>query len=112
YGWFHVDKLSSAHVYLRMPKGLTIEDIPKEVLIDCVQLVKNNSIQGCKMNNFNVEVSDFSLLIVAVERKMNEIVNRLEKTKDKRYPDLAAEKDYITSLHLPSQNTVNSHLCE
>uniref|UniRef100_A0AAZ3STJ0 Coiled-coil domain-containing protein 25 n=1 Tax=Oncorhynchus tshawytscha TaxID=74940 RepID=A0AAZ3STJ0_ONCTS len=51
---FHVDKLSSAHVYLRMPKGLTIEDIPKEVLIDCVQLVKNNSIQGCKMNNFNV----------------------------------------------------------
>uniref|UniRef100_A0AAZ3PJ10 Coiled-coil domain-containing protein 25 n=1 Tax=Oncorhynchus tshawytscha TaxID=74940 RepID=A0AAZ3PJ10_ONCTS len=42
---FHVDKLSSAHVYLRMPKGLTIEDIPKEVLIDCVQLVKNNSIQ-------------------------------------------------------------------
>ncbi|CDQ63375.1 unnamed protein product [Oncorhynchus mykiss] len=44
--WFHVDKLSSAHVYLRMPKGLTIEDIPKEVLIDCVQLVKNNSIQG------------------------------------------------------------------
>ena len=41
-----MDKLSSAHVYLRMPKGLTIEDIPKEVLIDCAQLVKNNSIQG------------------------------------------------------------------
>lgn len=28
---------------------------------------------------------------MAVE-KMNEVVNRLEKTKDERYPDLAAEK--------------------
>lgn len=31
--------------------------------------------------------------IVAVEKKINEIVNRLEKTKDERYPDLAAEKE-------------------
>nr|XP_046149203.1 coiled-coil domain-containing protein 25-like isoform X2 [Oncorhynchus gorbuscha] len=83
--WFHVDELSSAHVYLRMPKGLTIEDIPKEVLIDCVQLVKNNSIQGNTLSG--------PIKIVAVERKMNEIVNRLEKTKDERYPDLAAEKE-------------------
>uniref|UniRef100_A0A8B9DFZ8 Coiled-coil domain-containing protein 25 n=1 Tax=Anser cygnoides TaxID=8845 RepID=A0A8B9DFZ8_ANSCY len=44
--WFHVDKLSSAHVYLRLHKGQTVEDIPKEVLIDCAHLVKANSIQG------------------------------------------------------------------
>ncbi|TYG57938.1 hypothetical protein ES288_D08G182300v1 [Gossypium darwinii] len=25
--WFHVDKMSSAHVYLRLKKGQTIEDI-------------------------------------------------------------------------------------
>lgn len=31
--------------------------------------------------------------IVAVEKKINEIVNRLEKTKDERFPDLAAEKE-------------------
>ena len=30
---------------------------------------------------------------VAVEKKINEITNRLEKTKDERYPDLAAEKE-------------------
>ncbi|XP_064847079.1 coiled-coil domain-containing protein 25 isoform X1 [Oncorhynchus masou masou] len=110
---FHVDKLSSAHVYLRMPKGLTIEDIPKEVLIDCAQLVKNNSIQGCKMNNINVVYTPWANLkktgdmdvgqigfhrhkevkVVAVEKKVNEIVNRVEKTKDERYPDLAAEKE-------------------
>ncbi|XP_041721146.1 coiled-coil domain-containing protein 25 isoform X2 [Coregonus clupeaformis] len=110
--WFHVDKLSSAHVYLRMPKGLTIEDIPKEVLIDCALLVKNNSIQGCKMNNINVVYTPWANLkktgdmdvgqigfhrhkevkIVAVEKEVNEIVNRLE-TKEERYPNLAAEKE-------------------
>lgn len=31
--------------------------------------------------------------IVAVEKKINEIVNRLEKTKAERFPDLAAEKE-------------------
>lgn len=31
--------------------------------------------------------------IVAVEKKINEIVNRLEKTKAERLPDLAAEKE-------------------
>ncbi|XP_046877502.1 coiled-coil domain-containing protein 25 [Hypomesus transpacificus] len=111
--WFHVDKLSSAHVYLRMPTGLTIDDIPKEVLIDCAQLVKNNSIQGCKMNNINVVYTPWANLkktgemdvgqigfhrhkevkLVAVEKKVNEIVNRLEKTKDERFPDLAADKE-------------------
>lgn len=31
--------------------------------------------------------------IVAVEKKINEIINRLEKTKAERYPDLAADKE-------------------
>ena len=44
--WFHVDKLSSAHVYIRMPEGMTWETIPQSVLIDCAQLVKANSIEG------------------------------------------------------------------
>ncbi len=44
--WFHVDNLSSAHVYLRLPEGVTIEEIPEDTLEDCAQLVKQNSIQG------------------------------------------------------------------
>nr|XP_014698796.2 coiled-coil domain-containing protein 25 isoform X5 [Equus asinus] len=111
--WFHVDRLSSAHVYLRLHKGETIEDIPKEVLMDCAHLVKANSIQGCKMNNVNVVYTPWSNLkktadmdvgqigfhrqkdvkIVTVEKKVNEILNRLEKTKMERFPDLAAEKE-------------------
>lgn len=44
--WFHVDKLSSAHVYLRMPEGMSWESIPEALLTDCAQLVKANSIEG------------------------------------------------------------------
>ena len=38
--------MSSAHVYLRMRKGQTIDDISEGLLEDCAQLVKANSIQG------------------------------------------------------------------
>ena len=51
---FHVDKLSSAHVYLRLPRGKTLDDIPEDVLEECCQLVKQNSIQGCKENNIDI----------------------------------------------------------
>jgi hypothetical protein len=44
--WFHVDKLSSAHVYLRMPDGMAWDSIPEPLLVDCAQLVKANSIEG------------------------------------------------------------------
>nr|XP_054509888.1 coiled-coil domain-containing protein 25 isoform X2 [Agelaius phoeniceus] len=52
--WFHVDKLSSAHVYLRLHQGQSMDDIPKEVLSDCAHLVKANSIQGCKLSSVMV----------------------------------------------------------
>jgi predicted ribosome quality control (RQC) complex YloA/Tae2 family protein len=44
--WFHADKLSSAHIYLRMNEGETWETIPGDVLTDCAQLTKANSIEG------------------------------------------------------------------
>ena len=46
--WFHVDKLSSAHVYLRLNPGMTIDTIPNDLLEDCCQLVKANSIEVCQ----------------------------------------------------------------
>jgi len=49
--WFHVDDLSSAHVYLRLKPGMTLDDIPEDCLTDCCSLVKANSIQGCKMSS-------------------------------------------------------------
>lgn len=99
--WFHVDKLSSAHVYLRPPRGTTIDDIPTAVIVDCAQLVKANSIQGNKANDVGVVYTPFPNLkktgdmvvgqvgfhkgkevrTIMVDRRKNEIVNRLNKTK-------------------------------
>uniref|UniRef100_G1NMV4 Coiled-coil domain-containing protein 25 n=1 Tax=Meleagris gallopavo TaxID=9103 RepID=G1NMV4_MELGA len=96
-----------------LSQGQTVDDIPKEVLIDCAHLVKANSIQGCKMNNVNVVYTPWTNLkktadmdvgqigfhrqkdvkMLTVEKKVNEILNRLEKTKVERFPDLAAEKE-------------------
>ena len=51
--WFHVDKLSSAHVYLRMPESMTWDKIPEPLLTDCAQLVKANSIEGLSIEILN-----------------------------------------------------------
>ena len=44
--WFHVDNLSSAHVYLRLNKEESFESIEQTLLDECCQLVKENSIDG------------------------------------------------------------------
>lgn len=49
-----MEDLSSAHVYLRLPDGLSLDDIPQETLEDCIQLVKANSIQGSKKASVGV----------------------------------------------------------
>jgi hypothetical protein len=43
---FHVDNLSSAHIYLRLPEGESWDAVPDELLEDCAQLTKANSIDG------------------------------------------------------------------
>ncbi|EMD39616.1 hypothetical protein CERSUDRAFT_111925 [Gelatoporia subvermispora B] len=110
--WFHVDKLSSAHVYLRMPEGMTWESIPEALLIDCAQLVKANSIEGNKKDNLTIiytpgdnlkktgdmavgQVSfhnDKRVKRVHVAKRENLIVNRLNKTKVIREVDHEQER--------------------
>lgn len=48
--WFHVDNLSSAHIYVRLPDGETWDKISEPLLIDCAQLTKANSIEGEQLN--------------------------------------------------------------
>ncbi|KAF3684271.1 Coiled-coil domain-containing protein 25, partial [Capsicum annuum] len=115
--WFHVDKMSSAHVYLRLNKGQTFDDIPEGVLEDCAQLVKANSIQGNKVNNVDIVYTPWQNLkktasmdvgqvsfhnpkmvrTVRVEKRINEIVNRLNRTKVERKPDLKAEREAVNA---------------
>ncbi|CAG9099735.1 Coiled-coil domain-containing protein 25 [Plutella xylostella] len=111
--WFHVDKVSSAHVYLRLAPGQTIDDIPSAVLDDACQLVKANSIMGNKMNDIDIvytmwanlkktasmEVGqvafhkDKEVRKVKVAKRNNDIVNRLNKTKKESFPDLRIERE-------------------
>jgi hypothetical protein len=64
--WFHVDNLSSAHVYLRFPTPGTkhkplgdLSLIPEDIVNECCQLVKHNSIEGCKLNSCDVVYTPF-----------------------------------------------------
>lgn len=52
--WFHVDDMSSAHVYLRLRKNQRLEDVSEKTIHDCAQLVKANSIEGCKLKEVTV----------------------------------------------------------
>ncbi|KAG6890578.1 Coiled-coil domain-containing protein 25 [Termitomyces sp. T32_za158] len=118
--WFHVDKLSSAHVYIRMPDGMTFETIPEALLTDCAQLVKANSIEGNKKDNLTViftpadnlkktgdmavgQVSfhnDKRVKRVHVAKRENPIVNRLNKTKVERIVDHEQERiDRLKAEH-------------
>ncbi|KAF8272608.1 cytoplasmic protein [Lactarius quietus] len=111
--WFHVDKLSSAHVYLRLPESIpSWEEIPEALLVDCAQLVKANSIEGNKRNDLTIiytpgdnlkktgdmavgQVSfhnDKRVKRVHVPKRENAIVNRLNKTKVERVVDHEAER--------------------
>ena len=109
--WWHVDNLSSAHVYCRLKPGQTIAEIPEDLLIDCASLVKANSIAGCKLQTAHVVYTRWKNLkktstmvdgqvgfhrpdnVKRVEvEKNNHIVKQLDKTKEERYPDLWQEQ--------------------
>ena len=46
---FHVDNLSSAHIYLRMTPDQKWNQLPPALLEDCAQLTKANSIEGINL---------------------------------------------------------------
>ncbi|XP_046676005.1 coiled-coil domain-containing protein 25 [Homalodisca vitripennis] len=130
--WFHVDKLSSAHVYLRLKPGQTIDDIPSAVLEDAAQLVKANSITGNKMNDIDVvytmwqnlkktdgmevgQVSfhkDKEVRKMRVAKRVNEIVNRLNKTKTTKEVDLRAERETRDQREREDQKRIQKALRE
>jgi hypothetical protein len=110
--WFHVDDLSSAHVYLRRPTGEKIEDVNPEVIAEMCQLVKNNSIEGSKASRVDIIYTEFlnvkktasmdtgsvsfhnqnAVIKVKHVERDREITNRIEKTRKERFPDLEKMK--------------------
>ncbi|KJZ76414.1 hypothetical protein HIM_04143 [Hirsutella minnesotensis 3608] len=116
YGWdedFHVDKLSSAHIYLRMQEGQAWDALPQDLVSDLAQLTKANSIEGNKKDNITIIYTPWSNLKkdgsmdvgqvsfkdprkvkrVLVAQRENPIVNRLNKTRVEKKPDFKQERD-------------------
>ncbi|KAI9701447.1 MAG: hypothetical protein M1836_001502 [Candelina mexicana] len=111
--WFHADNLSSAHVYLRMNDGETWDAIPNALVEDCAQLTKANSIEGNKKDNVTIIYTPWGNLHkngsmavgqvgfkdpkkvkkILVPARENPIINRLNKTKVEKFPDLRMEKE-------------------
>ncbi|EEY16633.1 coiled-coil domain-containing protein [Verticillium alfalfae VaMs.102] len=116
YGWeedFHADKLSSAHIYLRLREGEQWDSISQPLLDDLAQLTKANSIEGNKKDNVTVIYTPWSNLKkdgsmatgqvsfkdprkvkrILVPQRENPIVNRLNKTRVEAKPDFAQERE-------------------
>uniref|UniRef100_A0A8D8TES1 Coiled-coil domain-containing protein 25 n=1 Tax=Cacopsylla melanoneura TaxID=428564 RepID=A0A8D8TES1_9HEMI len=112
--WFHVDKMSSAHVYLRLQPGQTLDDVASVVIDEAAQLCKQNSITGCKASDVDVVYTMWSNLkktdgmepgqvafhkdkevrTVRIARKSNEVINRLNKTKrEEKNVDLRGQRE-------------------
>lgn len=71
--WFHVDRLSSAHVYLRMSKGEDWRQLPPHAIEECAQLVKANSIQGNKINDVDVVYTPASNLKKTADMEVGQV---------------------------------------
>lgn len=119
--WFHVDGLSSAHVYFRLnyavasanqPEipldgAIPIDLLPEDAVYDMMQIVKHNSISGCKLastkivwtphsnlkKNFDMEAGSVTYHNTKLCRygrchKDRDRVKALEKTKSHDHTDI------------------------
>ncbi|EGS23557.1 uncharacterized protein CTHT_0002520 [Thermochaetoides thermophila DSM 1495] len=104
YGW-------EEDVWLQ--EGQSWDNLPQELLNDLAQLTKANSIEGNKKDNITVIYTPWSNLRkdgsmdvgqvgfkdpkkvkrILVPTRENPIINRLNKTKVEKFPDLKQEKD-------------------
>ena len=111
--------LSSAHVYLRtkVPVEKYI-DLPKELIAECAQLTKANSIEGCKkasvginytfarnlLKTHDMQVGAVSFkpgkkVITMTIEKNKDLIRETNKTKRELNPDFAQEyRDYLKDL--------------
>ncbi|CAN1837939.1 Coiled-coil domain-containing protein 25 [Linum perenne] len=89
---FHVEKMSSAHVYVRLHKGNKVNNIDV-VYTPWSNLKKTTSMDVGQVGFHNSKM----VRTVRVEKRINEIVNRLNKTKVERTPDLRAEREAVNA---------------
>ena len=127
--WFHVENYSSAHVYLRLPDNITCDKIPKEILEECCQIVKDSSKDGRKQEKVNIcytpwenlkktnnmEIGEVSfkdmnkVYYIRNISKNSELLKKLKKNSFEKNIDYAAEKE---SYNLEVKNKMKKELEE
>lgn len=94
--WFHVDDMSSAHVYLRLPKGTDWTDISEDALEECCQLVKANSIKGSKIKNVKIVYTPWANLRKTKSMEVGQV--GFHKPSQKQYRTVSRDKDILRAL--------------
>ena len=131
--WFHVEHLSSAHVYLRIDGLENIDDIPAELVQEMCQITKANSIEGSKKKEVGIvytfaqnllkeddmEVGAVYFKAPKAKRyvkhvtKVKEILNPIRKTKVEAFPDLQAlYNDKIAEIKKEQQSKATQEKME
>ena len=124
--WFHVDSLSSAHVYLRTQEPITSYDsLSAELIQECCQLTKANSIEGCKKHSVGINYTWATNLLKTADmqtgavsftnrklvkliniEKNKDIIRAVMKTKKEDFPDFAADHQIYLKEVQASKNAV------
>lgn len=94
--WFHVDDMSSAHVYLRLPEGQTWDDISATALEECCQLVKANSIKGSKTKSVKIVYTPWENL--KKTKGMEDGQVGFHSIPRKRYRTIEKDRDVLRTL--------------
>ncbi|KFG42200.1 CCDC25 protein [Toxoplasma gondii p89] len=110
--WFHVDKLSSAHIYLRMPlperplpddkQDPDLKSIPQKVLDEVAQLTKANSIEGCKQPHVDIVYTPWSNLRKSAHMDIGQVGFKDEK-RVRYIKNVAKDRELLKALEKTQQ---------
>lgn len=124
--WFHVDGLSSAHVYFRLQNpevvassvaGLSLSSsvspaefmipvdcLPEDSVYDMMQICKDNSIAGCKLNSCKIVYTPHSNLKKTFDMEFGAVT--YHDTKLCRYRRCQKDRKRVNELNRTKSNDV------
>lgn len=103
--WFHVDSYSSAHIYCLLPDEMTFDSMPTDLINECAQLTKYNSIEGCKKNNITICYTPADNLLKTSDMEVGAVGFKNSK-QVKRY--FVKEKDHDLVRYF-KKNIIEDH---
>jgi hypothetical protein len=117
--WFHVDSLSSAHVYFRLVSSdaahipvtsIPIDDLPVDSVYDMMQIVKHNSISGSKLASTRIVYTPHSNLKKTFEMESGSVT--YHDTTLCRYARCDKDRQRIKELDKTKTERVNVNFYE